>query len=157
MAIRVALTHRTQYAYDRPVALSPHIIRLRPAPHCRTPIESYTLKIQPQDHFINWQQDPFGNHLARLLFPQRTKELCIEVGLIANVMAFNPFDFFLDEDAEQYPFAYSEPLARQLVPYLEIRERGPRLMQWLTAVDRRPQRTATFLVDLNRRAKRDVA
>ena len=55
MAIHVALSHVTHYKYDRLVALGPQIVRLRPAPHCRTPILSYSLKIEPADHFINWQ------------------------------------------------------------------------------------------------------
>ena len=99
MAIRVALRHSTSYRYERPVALSPHVVRLRPAPHCRTPIESYSLRIAPAQHFINWQQDPFGNYLARLVFPERAPELSIEVGLVADMTVINPFDFFLDEDA----------------------------------------------------------
>ena len=85
MAIKVALKHHTEYRFDRRVALAPHVVRLRPAPHCRTPIESYSLKIWPKKHFINWQQDPFGNHLARLVFPEKTRALRIEVELIARL------------------------------------------------------------------------
>ena len=66
MGIRVALNHNTEYHYDKPTVLGPHIVRLKPAAHCRTRIEAYTLKITPEKHFINWQQDPFGNYLARL-------------------------------------------------------------------------------------------
>jgi transglutaminase-like putative cysteine protease len=139
MGIRVALRHSTSYRYDHPVALSPHVVRLRPAPHCRTPIESYSLKIAPAEHFINWQQDPFGNYLARLVFPERTAELHIEVGLVADMTVINPFDFFLDEDAEYYPFGYGEHLAQELAPYLELQEREPRLLAWLAGVDRRPR------------------
>jgi uncharacterized protein (DUF2126 family)/transglutaminase-like putative cysteine protease len=156
MAIRVALTHHTGYRYDRPVALSPHVVRLRPAPHCRTPILSYSLTIEPKDHFINWQQDPFSNHLARVLIPERTKELTFTVDLVADMTVINPFDFFLDEAAEHYPFPYDEHLARELGPYLEIKERGPRLLEWLASVDRREQPTVAFLVDLNRRLQREI-
>ena len=156
MAIRVALRHVTAYRYERPVALSPHVVRLRPAPHCRTAIEAYSLKIAPPQHFINWQQDPFGNYLARLVFPERAAELKIEVGLVADMTVINPFDFFLDEDAEHYPFAYSEQVAQELTPYFEIKERGPRLLDWLAGVDRRKQRTVPFLVELNQRLQRDI-
>ena len=156
MAIRVALRHSTSYRYDHPVVLSPHVVRLRPAPHCRTPIEAYSLKITPQQHFINWQQDPFGNYLARLVFTERVPELAIEVGLVADMTVINPFDFFLDEDAEHYPFVYGEQLAQELTPYFEIKERGPRLLDWLAGVDRSKQRTVPFLVALNGRLQRDI-
>src|SRR5579863_6081392 len=71
MSIRVALNHKTLYRYTRPVWLSPHVVRLRPAPHCRMPIPSYSLKVTPADHFINWQQDPYSNHLARQMIAVR--------------------------------------------------------------------------------------
>jgi len=156
MAIRVALTHTTEYRYDRPVALSPHVVRLRPAPHCRTPIHAYSLKIQPASHFINWQQDPFGNYLARVVFPERTTELSIEVGMVAEMTVINPFDFFLDDDAEHYPFRYNEQVARDLAPYLDRREAGPRLQRWLADVARDRQRTVPFLMQLNQRLQGDI-
>ena len=112
MAIRVAINHRTSYKYDRFVSLSPHIFRLRPAVHSRTPIESYSLKISPKDHFINWQQDPFGNYQARVVFPEKTTELSVEVEVIANMTVINPFDFFVEEYAENYPFSYPRATGR---------------------------------------------
>src|SRR5262245_18048881 len=104
MAIHVALRHRTRYAYDRPVSLSPHVIRLRPAPHCRTQVLSYSLEVDPQKHFINWQQDPFGNYLARVVFPDTTRQLVVDVELVAEMAVLNPFDFFLEPAAETFPF-----------------------------------------------------
>jgi uncharacterized protein (DUF2126 family)/transglutaminase-like putative cysteine protease len=156
MPIHVALSHRTSYRYDRPVALAPHIIRLRPAPHCRTPILSYSLKVAPQRHFINWQQDPFGNYLARLVFPDKTRDLVIDVDLTAELSVFNPFDFFLEPSAETFPFAYEAGLKQELAPYLERLPAGPRLRDFLGAIDRDPVRTIDFLVDLNRRLAGDI-
>src|SRR5882672_10295323 len=125
MAIHVALSHTTEYRYDRPVSLSPHVVRLRPAPHCRTPILSYSLRVVPPKHFINWQQDPHGNYLARLVFPDETRKLLIDVDLIAELSVFNPFDFFLEPSAETFPFAYGPELAQELAPYLERLPAGP--------------------------------
>src|SRR4029434_3342382 len=102
MAIHVALHHKTHYQYDRQVALSPHVVRLRPAPHARTPILSYSLRVRPSPHFINWQTDPHSNYLARVVFPEKTRELCVEVDLVAELSVFNPFDFFLEPSAEQF-------------------------------------------------------
>ena len=98
MSIQVVLKHKTEYQFDRLVGLSPHVVRLRPAPHCRTPIVSYSLNVEPKQHFINWQQDPFGNYLARFVFPDKTRALKIDVELIAEMTVINPFDFFLEED-----------------------------------------------------------
>ncbi|MFT4087207.1 MAG: transglutaminase family protein [Gordonia sp. (in: high G+C Gram-positive bacteria)] len=118
MTIRVALEHRTGYTFDRPVKVYPHVIRLRPAPHSRTPIEAYSLKIEPADHFVNWQQDIYGNFLARVVFPEPTDHLRIDVGLVADMTAINPFDFFIDDDAEYAGFAYPAELDADLAPYL---------------------------------------
>src|ERR1700712_2808646 len=136
MAIRVAINHKTTYTYDRLVSLSPHIFRLRPAVHSRTPIESYSFKITPKEHFINWQQDPFGNYQARVVFPEKTRKLSVEVELIANMVVINPFDFFVEEYAEKFPFTYSDQLLEELSPYLKIEEDGPLLRQYLSGVDR---------------------
>ncbi len=157
MPIHVALSHRTSYRYDRLVALSPHIIRLRPVPHCRTPILSYSLKIAPKRHFINWQQDPHGNYLARLVFPDEGRELAIEVDLTAELSVLNPFDFFLEPSAETFPFAYEPWLSQELAPYLERLPAGARLRDYLAAIDRRQVRTIDFLVDLNQRLAREIS
>ncbi|KQX75414.1 DUF2126 domain-containing protein [Aeromicrobium sp. Root472D3] len=118
MSIKVALEHRTTYSFDRPVGLGPHVVRLRPAPHSRTPIEAYSLTVSPANHFVNWQQDPFGNWLARLVFPEKVSTLDITVGLVADMVVVNPFDFFIEEYAETFPFAYEPSLAADLAPYL---------------------------------------
>ena len=156
MAINVALTHKTHYRYDRRVSLGPQVVRLRPAPHCRTPILSYSLKVRPENHFINWQQDPQSNYLARLVFPEPTTEFFVEVDLVAEMGVFNPFDFFLEPYAEQCPFSYDAVLARDLRPYLEIEPAGPLLSEFLAKVPRVRIRTIDFLVGLNQRVKDEL-
>ncbi|MEZ4862827.1 MAG: transglutaminase family protein [Caldilineaceae bacterium] len=157
MSIHVAINHKTRYTYDRAVAVAPHLFRLRPAPHSRTPITAYSLRIEPANHFINWQQDPFGNYVARVVFPEKARALAIEVDVVADMTVINPFDFFVEEYAEFYPFTYEAQLARELAPYLEIREKGPRLLQWLESIDRGKQRIVDFLVAVNRQLYQDVA
>jgi uncharacterized protein (DUF2126 family) len=156
MSIHVALNHKTRYRYDRRVNLGPQVIRLRPAPHCRTPILSYSLKITPPNHFINWQQDPQANYLARLVFPEPATEFSIEVGLVTEMAVFNPFDFFLEPAAEKYPFVYDEALARELRPYLETEPAGPLLSAWLRQVSREKLRTIDFLIALNQRLQSEI-
>ena len=156
MAIRVALHHKTIYRYDRLVSLAPHIIRLRPAPHSRTPILSYSLSVQPAQHFLNWQQDPQGNYLARVVFPEQTRCLEILVDLVADLVVINPFDFFLEPSAETYPFAYEPWLGRELGPYLETEPAGPKLQAFLEGVNRQPEKTVAFLVQLNQRLQQAV-
>ncbi|MDP9041710.1 MAG: transglutaminase family protein [Bacteroidota bacterium] len=156
MAIRVAINHKTVYEYDRFVSLSPHVFRLRPAVHSRTHIEAYSFKVFPSDHFINWQQDPFGNYQARVVFPEKTKELRIEVEVIANMIVINPFDFFVEEYAEKFPFVYSEQLKGELFPYLEVKENGPLLNQWLGGIDRNTRNINDFLVYINQKLNYDI-
>ncbi len=128
MSIRVAVRHYTKYSYDRHIQLSPQVIRLRPAPHSRTLIKGYSLNVQPENHFINWQQDPFGNYLARIVFPEKVDHFEVDVEVIADMVVINPFDFFMEDYAQKFPFKYEENLKRQLLPYLEITERDPILM-----------------------------
>ncbi|MDH4059201.1 MAG: transglutaminase family protein [Aquincola sp.] len=156
MSIHVALHHVTRYRYDRRVQLGPQVVRLRPAPHCRTDIRAYSLRIEPAEHFINWQQDPFANHLARLVFPQRTTEFTVTVDLVAEMAVHNPFDFFLEPHAETFPFAYDPGLAHDLVPYLAKAPATPRFAALLASIDRKPQRTIDFLVGLNQRLQREI-
>jgi len=161
MTIRVALHHKTHYIFDREVALSPHEVRLRPAAHARTPIESYSLKVRPEKHFLNWQQDPYGNWLARLVFPEKSNELCIEVDLVADMTVINPFDFFMESYAEQFPFAYTNDNKRELAAYLEVEPTGPLLTKWLAearaAFLGKPINTIDFLVALNAKLQSDIS
>ncbi|MBU3624348.1 DUF2126 domain-containing protein [Polynucleobacter sp. AP-Latsch-80-C2] len=155
MSIHASLHHVTEYEYDRPVNLGPQVIRLRPAPHCRSHILSYSLKIEPADHFINWQQDPFANYQARLVFPEKTTRFKVTVDLVTEMAVYNPFDFFLEPDAEEYPFTYSKDLKKELRPYLG-RMRNATLNKYLKSVDRSPRRTIDFLVALNQKVHTDI-
>ncbi|MEO5348400.1 MAG: transglutaminase family protein [Magnetococcus sp. YQC-3] len=156
MTVRVAIHHRTRYQYDRLVNLSPHIFRLRPAAHSRTPVRAYSLKILPGNHFINWQQDPFGNHLARVVFPEKCDILEFEVELIADLTVINPFDFFVEESAETFPFRYDPLLSKELAPYLEAEPAGPLLQEWLNSVELHDAKTVLFLVAMNRRLAQEI-
>jgi uncharacterized protein (DUF2126 family)/transglutaminase-like putative cysteine protease len=156
MTIRVAINHRTSYKFDRPVRMTPHTVRLRPAPHSRTPIHSYSMKIKPQEHFINWQQDAFGNYLARLVFPEKCSEFEVDVEVIADMTSINPFDFFVEEYAENYPFEYSDQLQGELLPYLETLECGPRFNQLLAQIDRGERTINDFLVDVNQQVQQEI-
>ncbi|WKX75930.1 transglutaminase N-terminal domain-containing protein [Zobellia laminariae] len=144
MALKVSISHKTTYKYDRRINLSPHIFRLRPAPHSRTPIEAYSIKIKPDNHFFNWQQDPFGNYLARIVFPEKTDFLSVDIEIIADLKTINPFDFFVEKGVENYPFVYSEELKKELLPYLEITEKGPLLKDWVKKIDLTPKEALTF-------------
>ena len=157
MSIHVALNHVTSYRYDRRVGMSPHIVRLRPAPHCRTKILSYSLKVEPEGHFVNWQQDAFANYLARLVFPEPTDHFKVTVDLVAEMAVHNPFDFFLEPVAETVPFAYDEALKLELQPYLVAETPTPAFAAFLATIDRGEQRTIDFLVGLNQRLQREVA
>src|SRR6202050_1703472 len=156
MPIRVALHHRTIYHYDRLVNLSPQTIRLRPAPHCRTPITAYSLKVEPKPHFLNWQQDPQRNSLARVVFPQPVKYFSVDVDLIAEMTVINPFDFFLEPYAEKYPFRYEAALERELAPFREVRPAGPMLAAYLKTVNMAERRSMDFLVDLNQQLQHKI-
>lgn len=156
MAIQVALYHKTDYIYDRKIQLGSQVVRLRPAPHCRTPILSYSQTITPEGHFINWQQDPFSNYLARLNFPEKTDRFSIVVDLLAEMVIINPFDFFLESYAETFPFAYPEDLAKDLKPFLEVAPPGKKLREYLAAIDRSNTATNDFLVRVNQGLEKTI-
>ncbi|MGH8760524.1 MAG: transglutaminase family protein, partial [Burkholderiales bacterium] len=161
MSIHVALHHRSVYHFDRPVTLSPHEIRLRPAAHARTPVLSYSLQIAPAKHFLNWQQDVYGNYVARAVFPDLTRELAVTVDLVADMTVINPFDFFVENYAERYPFRYPDSLAKELAPFLETAESGPGLTRWLQEFRTTTVRDGThindFLVAVNQRIQHNIA
>ncbi|MFZ6773357.1 DUF2126 domain-containing protein [Undibacterium sp. SXout7W] len=161
MAIRVALHHKTSYRYDRLVNLSPHEVRLRPAPHARTPILSYSLSVNPEEHFINWQQDPYGNYIGRFVFPEKSDVLEFTVDLVADMTVINPFDFFVEKYAEHFPFSYPAQLTAELGAYLKKEESGPLLVQWVNeakkAILKKNLLTNDFLVAINQRLQADIA
>jgi uncharacterized protein (DUF2126 family)/transglutaminase-like putative cysteine protease len=156
MSIKASIHHLTHYRYDRPVTLGPQVIRLRPAPHSRTRVISHSLRVGPPGHFVNHQQDPYGNWLARFVFPEPVTELRIEVDLVADMTVYNPFDFFVEDTAEHWPFAYPEEIAPDLVIYLAAEPAGPRLQAFLDSVPRARARTVDFVVGLNRRISEAV-
>lgn len=150
MSIIVAIKHSMHYQYDQLVKLYPHSIRLKPAVHSRTPILSYSLKVSPEDHFLNWQQDPFGNYVARLVFPKKADHLRVDVEVIAEMTVINPFDFFIEEYADKFPFAYDDQTKKELSPYLEVVESGPLFQQWMQRLEQfKGQNTVDFLVAIN--------
>ncbi len=156
MSIQAAIHHLTHYRYDRPVTLGPQVIRLRPAPHSRTRVISHSLKVTPHDHFVNYQQDPYGNWLARYVFPEPVREMKIEVDLVADMTVYNPFDFFVEESAEHWPFNYPADLVDDLAIYRACEPVGPRLQTFLDAIPRTRMRTVDFIVELNARVERET-
>ncbi len=153
MGVQVALNHRTEYKYERPITLGPQMVRLRPAPHCRTKISSYALTVTPAEHFINWQHDIYNNHVARFVFQEKTDKLTVEVDLIAELSPVNPFDFFLEPEVENFQFQYPAEQAKDLDPYRAPQPLGPRLEGFLSGLPREKRATTSFLVDLNSRIK----
>ena len=156
MSLHVALTHATSYHYDRRINMGPQIIRLKPAPHCRTPILSYSLKLEPDVHFLNWQQDPFGNYLARVVIPDETEKFSVTVDLIADMSVINPFDFFIAEEAKDWPFKYDTELAKELGPYLEPEPASATLKKYIASLGKHAPVTLDFLCDLNRKLQKDI-
>ncbi|MCC5830728.1 MAG: transglutaminase family protein [Phycisphaeraceae bacterium] len=156
MPIRVALNHQTTYTYDRPIRLGPQIVRLRPAPHCRTPILSYSLKIEPGEYFINWQQDPQSNFLARLVFPRPMRRFSVTVDLVADMTVINPFDFFIEPEAESFPFQYDPWLGREIAPFLVCHDHGAAFNSFMLTVPRKHESTVNFIVELNRRVQAEI-
>ena len=158
MSIHAKVRHTTRYSYNRPVTLSPQVVRLRPAPHCRTPVVSFSFDVKPKGHFLNWQQDPQGNWLARLVFPEKVTEFVVDVELVADMSVINPFDFFLEPDAEHFPFVYPDDLDHQLAPFLVAQPAGPLLSAYIQDIPKggSPQ-IVDFLVALNQRLQRDIS
>src|SRR6266571_38827 len=148
MSILANLHHVTRYRYDRPIVLGPQVVRLRPAPHCRTRVVSYSLKVTPAQHFGNWQ--------ARFVFPEKTAEFSITVDLLADMAVVNPFDFFVEPFADSFPFVYPTEFAEELAPYLDAEPAGPRLTAFLASIPRAPKNSVDFLVELNQRLQREI-
>jgi transglutaminase-like putative cysteine protease len=158
MTLHVALNHQTRYEYDRRIQMGAQVIRLRPAPHSRTPVLSYSLRIEPEGYFLNWQQDPHGNFLARVVYPDKVDRFVVEVDLIADMAVRNPFDFFLEPDAEKIPFVYEPALRKDLEPFLAAPPAGPLVTKWLRKLRARPPTpTVDFLVALNQELQAEIA
>jgi len=156
MGIQVALHHRTQYQYGKAISLGPQIIQLRPAPHCKTPILSYSLNVTPADHILNWQFDPLGNHLARVIIPNKADEFVVVVELVADLTPYNPFAFFLEPRFENYPFEYLPEVAKNLEPYRLAEPPGPLLRAFVESLSVGKQGTVSFLAGVNQRVRDKV-
>jgi uncharacterized protein (DUF2126 family)/transglutaminase-like putative cysteine protease len=157
MSIQAALRHVTRYRYDRQITLGAQTIRLRPAPHSRAKVVAYALKVEPEDHFLNWQQDPQSNWLARVVIPEKTDHFTISVDLTVDMEVINPFDFFLEPEAEQFPFTYSPELKAELEPYLRPLPAGHAFERYLAGIDRQKRQTTSFIFDLNAKLGHDIA
>ena len=157
MSLRFALTHRSTYRYARAVGLGPQLIRLRPAPQCRTPILSYALQVEPATHWLHWQQDPLGNFMARVLVTEPVTAFSVTVDLTAEISTINPFDFFVEPEAANWPFIPEPWLAEQLLPYRRLDPLGPLLDAFLQEIPRTPRGTVEFLVNLTARVHQRVA
>lgn len=156
MSIKAAIYHLTHYKYDRPVFLQPQVIRLQPAPQSKTKVLSHSLRVSPSQHFVNVQQDPYGNYLTRFVFPEPVTELKIEVDLVADMTVYNPFDFFVEESGEIWPFDYPEDLRDDLSIYRKPESAGPLLQQFLDGIDWTPKNTVIFVSELNASIQRHV-
>src|SRR5436190_7535012 len=156
MSIQAALRHVTRYRYDRQIGLGPQVIRLRPAPHTRAKVLAYSLSVEPKAHFLNWQQDPQSNWLARVVFPEKTDHFTVSVDLTVEMNVINPFDFFLEPEADEFPFRYSAEQKSELEPYLAIAEIGPAFERYLAGISREPKLTTNFVFDLNAQLSRDI-
>lgn len=156
MSITASIYHLTHYKYDRPVTLGPQSIRLRPAPHSRTRVISHSLTVSPSAHFVNHQQDQYGNWLARFVFPEPVREFKIEVDLVADMSVYNPFDFFVEDGAKEFPVTYDADIAPDLNVYLRTEAVGPLLQKFLGTVSRTPMVTIDFLVMLNSRLASEI-
>src|SRR5262249_43837989 len=156
MSILAGLHHVTRYHYDRPIGLGPQVVRLRPAPHCRTRVQSYSLTVTPAEHFVNWLQDPNGNWQARFVFPEKTTEFTVTVDLVADMAVGNPFDFFIDPIAVPFPFAYPAEFPEDLPPHLQKEPPVPPLHRVLALAPREPRNTVDCLVELNQRLQREI-
>ena len=156
MSIHAALNHITHYTYDRLVNLGPQVVRLRPAPHCRSNIIAYSLKVEPEGHFVNWQQDPFANYQARLVFPDKTTEFKVTVDIVVEMAVYNPFDYFLEPSAQEFPFTYEPQLKEELAPYLVAEAVTPLVEAFLEEIDKTKRSTNSFLVELNQRIAKDI-
>src|ERR1700722_9435400 len=156
MSIQVAIHHATRYRYDREIVLGAQTVRLRPAPHCRTKILNYNLTVEPKQHFLNWQQDPQSNWLARIVLPEKTDHFSVTVDLTVELDVINPFDFFLEPEAENFPFTYSAELKAELEPYLRTRDCGPRFDAFVANIPRGEKQTTTFLFDINAQLSREI-
>ncbi len=157
MSIKASIYHLTSYKYDRPVTLGPQIVRLRPAPHSRTPVISHSLQVAPGGHFVNHQQDVYGNWLARFVFPEPVREFKIEVDLVADMSVYNPFDFFVEEVAESWPFDYDQDIAADLGMYRTPEPMTARLEAFIASIPKRADRTIDFLVKLNARLAAEIS
>ncbi|SDU08079.1 Transglutaminase-like superfamily protein [Verrucomicrobium sp. GAS474] len=160
MSIHVLLRHRTTYRYDKPISMGAQVIRLRPAPHCRTPIVSYSLHLKPEERFVNWQQDAFSNYLARVVIPEKTKEFEVLVEVVAEMAVYNPFDFFLEPHAEEFPFAYDEGTKHDLASYLkcEVPEGASKKFDaYVKRISTKKRRTIDFLVEVNQMLQSDIS
>ena len=157
MGMKIALNHKTQYLYGKLVSLGPQVIRLRPAPHGRTPILSYSLVITPSDHLLKWQLDPYHNRLARVFFSEQSNSLLLEVDLVAELTPFNPLDFILEPEVANYPFTYDFDLAQDLAPYRKLEPSGPLLQAFLKESFRQKRDTIGFLVDMNRHIRDEIS
>lgn len=120
--MRIDIRHRTEYQFDAPVFLEPHVVRLRPRGDASQRLLSYELTIDPEPTVRAENFDLDGNVVTQAWFDGTTGHLTVETLATVETLVTDPFRFLLDEPARTLPDVYPARLRSQLAAYRKAQE-----------------------------------
>ena len=104
--MKLTISYRAEYRYERRVSLSPHIVRLFP----RDALQARVLKLDFATNdtgAVHWRHDLYDNVVAQCFYPREDDRLVYRLDAEIAAEERNPFGFLLDSRSLQWPAEYN--------------------------------------------------
>ena len=115
--MRITVRHRTAYAFDAPVSLEPHVVRLRPRVDGSNRLVEFDLQIDPEPALRADNLDPEGNVVTHAWFDGKSSHLTLRTHAVVDTLVVDPFRFLVTDPEQPLPGVYAPDFCERLALY----------------------------------------